>query len=341
MQKARYYKADGAQSGEESLPEWLFDGVVNEPAMHQVVKAYQANQRQGTGSAKSRGEVKGGSKKPWRQKGTGRARAGTIRSPIWEGGGRAFPPIPHSWRQRVPRKVRALARRSALNSRAGAERVVVIDRVQMDAPGTKTLKTLLASMGIEGKALILTDGVNENVFLSSRNLQTVETRPFGQESVYDILWAHVIVIEKEALAAAGPSQADTAAVVTRGRGEPEIRGLDREKAEAQAARKKARMGHGKKTKTQPVSTSVEKKPTSEATPAKEEKAAASEAAAPAATSDVESVKLPNVGDLAAFLQGYDNASDVEALQARDSRKTAQGHYEARVSEISGGGDEEE
>jgi len=134
-----------------------------------------------------------------------------------------------------------MARRSALNSRAGAERVVVIDRVQMDAPKTQELKSLLATMGVEGKALILTDGVNENVFLSSRNLQTVETRPFGQESVYDILWAHVIVIEKEALETARPSKADRAAAVTRDRDEPEVRVRDREEAEVQAARKKARM----------------------------------------------------------------------------------------------------
>jgi large subunit ribosomal protein L4 len=347
MQKARYYKADGAQSGEESLPEWLFDGVVNQPAMHQVVKAYQANQRQGTASAKSRGDVRGGSKKPWRQKGTGRARAGTIRAPHWEGGGVAFPPIPHSWRQKVPRKVRALARRSALNSRAGSERVVVIDRVQMDAPKTQSLKSLLAAMGVEGKALILTDGVNENVFLSSRNLQTVETRPFGQESVYDILWAHVIVIEKEALASAQPSKADTAATITRERGEPEVRGRVREEAEAQAARKKARMGHGKKSSTQPVSSSQAEQPAIEVAPAQAETApsAASEPAAPEggsdSGSDLESVKLPKVGDLVAFLAGYDTLADVETLQARDSRKTAQAHYEARIAELSGGGDEEE
>jgi large subunit ribosomal protein L4 len=329
MQKVRYYKADGAQSGEESLPEWLFDGVVNQPVMHQVVKAYQANQRQGTASAKSRGDVRGGSKKPWRQKGTGRARAGTIRAPHWEGGGVAFPPIPHSWRQKVPRKVRAMARRSALNSRAGAERVVVIDRVQMDAPKTQSLKSLLAAMGVEGKALILTDGVNENVFLSSRNLQTVETRPFGQESVYDILWAHVIVIEKEALAAAQPSKADRAAVVTRDRGEPEVRVRVREEVQAQAERKKARMGHAKKAKATPAA----------ATEAPAPEAAASEPASDAG-SDVESVKLPKVGELGAFLAGYDSISDVEALQARDSRKTAQGHYEARVAELSGGDEEE-
>jgi len=337
MQKVRYYKADGAQSGEESLPEWLFDGVVNQPAMHQVVKAYQANQRQGTASAKSRGQVRGGTKKPWRQKGTGRARAGTIRSPIWVGGGVAFPPIPHSWRQTLPRKVRALARRSALNSRAGAERVVVIDRVEMEAPKTQSLKALLAAIGVEGKALILTDGVNENLYLSSRNLQTVDTKPFGQESVYDILWAHVIIIEKEALAAAQPSQADSAAVVTRDRGEPEVRGRVREEVQARAEHKKARMGHGKKSRAQPVSSTAKDKP------APDKAAAAPATEAPPVTSDsgsdLESVKLPKVGDLVDFLNGYASLSGVQTLQARDSRKTAQAHYQARIDEL-GGGDEE-
>ena len=127
MYKARYYKADGKKGRARALPEALFDGVVNEGVMHQVVKAYLSNQRQGTASAKSRGEVRGGTRKPWRQKGTGRARQGTIRAVQWEGGGVAFPPIPHSWRQRVPKKVRALARRSALNDRAENDRVVLAD----------------------------------------------------------------------------------------------------------------------------------------------------------------------------------------------------------------------
>ncbi|MCG6956269.1 MAG: 50S ribosomal protein L4, partial [Gemmatimonadetes bacterium] len=111
MYKARYYKADGKKGKARALPEVLFNGVVNEGVMHQAVKAYLANQRQGTAAAKTRSEVSGGNSKPWRQKGTGRARQGTTRAAQWEGGGRAFPPIPHSWRQKVPRKVKALARR--------------------------------------------------------------------------------------------------------------------------------------------------------------------------------------------------------------------------------------
>ena len=112
MYQARYYKTDGSPGPEVSLPEALFDGVVNEGVLHHVIKAYLANQRQGTASGKNRSAVAGGSRKPWRQKGTGRARQGTIRAAQWTGGGMAFPPQPHSWRQRVPKKVRSLARRS-------------------------------------------------------------------------------------------------------------------------------------------------------------------------------------------------------------------------------------
>ena len=202
MFKARYYKADGKKGRARALPEAIFDGVVNEGAMHQVVKAYLSNQRQGTAAAKTRSDVRGGSRKPWRQKGTGRARAGTIRSPLWEGGGVAFPPIPHSWRKRVPKKIRSLARRSALNDRAEHDRVVLAQLPSMDAPKTRDLVGFLGALELEGKTLILTNGNNTNVHRSARNLQGVEVLPFGTESVYDVLWAHTVVIELDALDAA-------------------------------------------------------------------------------------------------------------------------------------------
>lgn len=210
MYKARYHKVDGTKGEARALPDALFDGVVNESVMHRVVKAYLSNQRQGTGSAKSRSEVSGGTKKPWRQKGTGRARAGSTRAVQWKGGGRAFPPIPHSWRERVPRKVKALARRSALNDRAEADRVVLVDVPSMEAPKTRTLTGFLASLELPGKVLILTDGKNENVYLSARNLKNVSVLPFGDESVYDVLWAHTVVIERAALDKLSESSAATA-----------------------------------------------------------------------------------------------------------------------------------
>jgi large subunit ribosomal protein L4 len=199
MFKAAYYKTDGKKGRARALPEWLFDGVVNEGVLHQVVKAHLANRRQGTASAKSRGEVRGGSRKPWRQKGTGRARQGTIRAVQWAGGGVAFPPTPHGWHQKVPKKVRGLARRSAFNARAEEDRVVLIDALEFEGPKTAQIREYLKSIGIEGKTLILTDGRNQNLYLSARNLPNVEVRPFGEESVYDILWAGTVVIERGAL----------------------------------------------------------------------------------------------------------------------------------------------
>jgi large subunit ribosomal protein L4 len=202
MYKAAYYKTDGKKGRARALPDWLFDGTVNEGALHQVVKAYQANQRQGTGSAKSRSQVRGGSSKPWRQKGTGRARAGTIRASHWEGGGMAFPPIPHSWNQKVPKKLKGLARRSAFNARAEEDRVILIDGLEFEAPKTARLKEYLGSIEVPGKILLLTEGKKENVYLSARNLPHVEVRPFGEESVYDILWATSVIIERGALESA-------------------------------------------------------------------------------------------------------------------------------------------
>jgi len=199
MFKARYYKADGKKGRARALPDILFDGVVNESVMHQVVKAYLNNQRQGTGSAKTRSDVRGGSRKPWRQKGTGRARQGTIRAVQWEGGGVAFPPIPHSWRTRVPKKVRSLARRSAFNDRAENDRVILADLPSLEEPRTRELVGFLAALELEGKTLILTAGQNRNLYLSARNLERVEVLPFGTESVYDLLWAHTVVIEKAAV----------------------------------------------------------------------------------------------------------------------------------------------
>ncbi|MEQ1856152.1 MAG: 50S ribosomal protein L4 [Longimicrobiales bacterium] len=199
MFKAPYFKADGKKGRARKLPETLFDGVINDSVMHQVVKVYLANQRQGTASAKSRGEVAGGNSKPWKQKGTGRARAGSTRSPLWPGGGIAFPPRPHSWRQQVPKKVRSLARSSALNDRAQNEKVVIADMPKADKPKTKDLLAFLKAVGAEGKVLVLTDGKNAQVHLSGRNAPSVSVLPFGEESVYDVLWAETVVIERSAL----------------------------------------------------------------------------------------------------------------------------------------------
>ena len=149
--------------------------------------------------------MRGGSRKPWRQKGTGRARQGTTRAAQWTGGGRAFPPQPHSWRRRVPKKVKALARRSALSARAAQGRVAVIDPLSFPAPSTRRLVRFLEAIGAKGKVLILTDGVKDNVVLSGRNVPTIVVRPFGGESTYDVLWSGTVVVERTVLGEAADS----------------------------------------------------------------------------------------------------------------------------------------
>ena len=199
MYKATYFKTDGKKGRARALPDWLFDGVVNEGVLHQVVKAHMANQRQGTAAAKNRSAVRGGGRKPFRQKGTGRARQGTIRAGQMKGGGVIFPPIPHGWNQKVPKKVKGLARRSAFNARAEEGRVVLVDPLKLEAPKTAILRDYLGTIEAKGKVLFLTEGMKENVYLSARNLPNVEVRSFGEESVYDILWATTVIIERGAL----------------------------------------------------------------------------------------------------------------------------------------------
>lgn len=199
MYTAPYLKADGTRDGSRELPRALFDGVVNEVAVHAAVRVHRNNRRRGTGAAKNRASVAGGSRKPWRQKGTGRARQGTIRAAQWRGGGVAFPPVPRSWRQKLPRKVKALARRSALNDRAAHGRLVVGELPTFDRPRTRDLVAYLGLGELEGKVLILTASLNKYVYLSGRNLPDVMVRPFGGESVYDLVWSGTVLIEDAAL----------------------------------------------------------------------------------------------------------------------------------------------
>ena len=200
MFKAPFFTAAGEKKGEQELPETLFDGEVHEPAMWQAVKAYLANQRQGTAATKTRAQVSGGNKKPWRQKGTGRARQGSIRSPQWRGGGNVFGPRANrNFHEDLPKQVKRLARRSAFNARAQDGNVIIVEAITIDAPRTKDVVALLESTGAEGNTLILTNGNNQNVWMSSRNLDGVQVRPFGEESTYDVLWADTVIIEAPAL----------------------------------------------------------------------------------------------------------------------------------------------
>ncbi len=197
---AAAYTAGGTQRDAITLPTDLFDGTVNLPVMHQAVKAYLANQRQGNASTKTRSYVTGGNQKPWKQKGTGRARQGSTRAPHWVGGGTVFGPAPRDYAMATNKKVKVLARKSALNARAPEDSLFVIDRFDYDAPKTAQLVGLLESLGINGrKILILTDGVNRNVYLSCRNLPSAHVMPFSDASTYHILWSDVVLVESGAI----------------------------------------------------------------------------------------------------------------------------------------------
>jgi large subunit ribosomal protein L4 len=208
MLTAKYFNAAGEPGDAFQLPEELFDGVVNDAVLHQVIKAILANRRQGNASTKTRANVSGGGRKPWKQKGTGRARQGTIRAPHWRGGGIVFGPHPRSYHQDVPRKVKALARRSAFNTKAHDEAIVVIERLAFDAPKTREAIGLLGRIGVADakRVLVLTDGNKETVFRSFRNLPNVEVLPFVQASAYDVMKARQVVIEASALNAGTPAE---------------------------------------------------------------------------------------------------------------------------------------
>ena len=197
---AATYTAQGTERERVQLPGDLFDGTVNMPVMHQAVKAFLANQRQGNASTKTRGLVVGGNQKPWKQKGTGRARQGSTRAPHWVGGGTVFGPHPRSYAQYVPRQVRALARKSAFNARARENAIVVVDTFNFDTPKTSRMQALLDRLDLgHRKVLILTDGAKPNVYLSARNIPTVEILPYSDVSTYHILWSDVVMIEASAI----------------------------------------------------------------------------------------------------------------------------------------------
>ena len=195
------YTARGTARDRVSLPAELFDGTVNMPVMHQVVKAFLANQRQANAHTKTRGLVIGGNKKPWKQKGTGRARQGSTRAPQWVGGGTVFGPTnERNYKEEVPRQLRQLARRSALNARARENAIVVVDAFNYDAPKTRQMLDLFAALGVaDQKVLVLTDSVKPAVFLSARNIPNAHVMPYTDVSTYHLLWSDVVVIESGAL----------------------------------------------------------------------------------------------------------------------------------------------
>ena len=191
--------AEGKKASTAELADSVFGIEPNIPVMHQVVRMQRASWRAGTHSTKTRGQVRGGGKKPWRQKGTGRARQGTIRAPHWRGGGVVFGPHPRSYAFKVNKKEIKLAIRSALSAKLADEQLIVVDKLEFEKPCTKDAVKVLEALGIEGRCTIVVTDENVNAFLSFRNIPTVDIVPSGDENVYELLDNKFLIFEEEAL----------------------------------------------------------------------------------------------------------------------------------------------
>lgn len=199
MANVALYNMNGEQVGTIDLNDDIFGLEASEHAMHMAVVQYLANQRQGTQSAKTRAEVRGGGRKPWRQKGTGHARQGSIRAPQWTGGGVVFAPKPRDYSFKLNKKVKRLAIKSALSTKVAENSIIVLDELKLDEVKTKAMVNVLGNIKAE-KALIVMDGVNKNVMLSARNIEGVKTASVSTINVYDLLKYNTLVVTKDAVA---------------------------------------------------------------------------------------------------------------------------------------------
>lgn len=200
MPKVALYNMDGNQIGELELSPDIFGIEINVPVMHQVVKAQLANKRQGTQSALTRAEVSGGGIKPWRQKGTGRARQGSIRSPQWTHGGVVFAPKPRDYREFVPKKVKRLAMKCALSQKVLDKSIIVIDSLDIKEAKTKEMAKVIDNFDVKKNALLIIAGKDQNVERATRNIQNVKMSFVNTLNVYDILKYDKFIITKDAIA---------------------------------------------------------------------------------------------------------------------------------------------
>ncbi len=199
MPKAAVYNVSGEQVSEMELKDSVFGVEINEHAMHQVVKNQLANKRQGTKSTLTRSEVRGGGRKPWRQKGTGRARHGTIRSPLWVGGGVTFAPKSRDYSYTLPKKLKRVAMKSALSSKVANEEIKVLEELKLDGPKTKEMANILKSLEVGKKALIVITDNDEAIVRSAKNIPGVQTISVNTLNVYDILKYDHFIITKDAV----------------------------------------------------------------------------------------------------------------------------------------------
>jgi len=199
MPKVTLFNQAGSQVGDIELSDNVFGVVPNESILYEAVVMQQASQRQGTHSTKTRGEVRGGGRKPWRQKGTGRARHGSIRSPIWVGGGVTFGPSPRSYGFKMPKKQRRLALKSALSSKVNDENILVLEKLSLESPKTKEMKQVLAGLSSDAKVLVVTADYNDAVALSVRNLPGVKFVTADGVNVLDLLNYKKLIITQDAV----------------------------------------------------------------------------------------------------------------------------------------------
>lgn len=199
MPKVALYDINGSQVGDIELKDDIFGIEVNNHVMYEAVKNFLANQRQGTQSAKTRAEVRGGGRKPWRQKGTGRARQGSIRSPQWKGGGVIFAPKPRDYSYSIPKKVRRLALKSALTSKVVDNEIIVLDSLTLEQAKTKEMVKVLSNLKANKKSLIVIPERDENVIRAASNIPGVKTAYVNTINVYDILNCDSFIITKDAV----------------------------------------------------------------------------------------------------------------------------------------------
>ncbi len=196
--KAKVFYQDGKVKGEIDLADGVFNADVNQQVMYLVVKSYLANKRQGTAKTKGRSEVSGGGRKPWKQKHTGNARAGSNTSPLWVRGGKAFGPSPRSYYGAIPRTMRKIALTSALSSRAKEEKISVVAGITCDPPKTKTISSMMNALSLSGKrTLLVIDLASKNIYLSGRNIKNLTVKPVSEINAYDVLNNDAILFGSE------------------------------------------------------------------------------------------------------------------------------------------------
>lgn len=200
MPKVAVFNTTGSQVGEIELSDAVFGIEPNEHVLHDAVVMQQASLRRGTHAVKGRSDVRGGGRKPWKQKGTGRARQGSIRAPQWVGGGVVFGPTPRTYAYKLPKKVRRLAIKSALSSKVLGNEILVLDQLVLDTPKTKEFATILKNLKVDGKALVVSANFDENVALSARNIRGVKFVSAEGISVLDVVGYDRLIITKDAVA---------------------------------------------------------------------------------------------------------------------------------------------